>query len=343
MKKIAARMKKKTKELITLRMKSITTFRLITCLNQRIPVNDFLNTKYNHIPEETLSVESQEAILPHINKIIPSNAYYIKLFLKQYINLIELYNEEVIETLYELYCDGKILGSIENKAEDAEIIEYWINDEQNENSIVKIKETPKLISGNGTTGLRTWEAALYLSHYLNQIDLTNKKICELGTGTGLVSLSIMKNHDIEQIILTDGDSNLIDNLNDTFKLNNLHLNDHLKTQQLLWGTTNLQNENFIQPCPKVDMVIAADVTYDSSILPQLCSTIFDFLNNGTKQVIIAATVRNQQTIDDWEDYLNQWFASNWQVADRVEDPHSLGLECWFKKGTPPINIYSICN
>ncbi|GMF00482.1 unnamed protein product [Ambrosiozyma monospora] len=39
-------------------------------------------------------------------------------------------------------------------------------DDDDEDKCLLIRETPNLISGLGTTGLRTWEASLYLSQYL---------------------------------------------------------------------------------------------------------------------------------------------------------------------------------
>lgn len=295
---------------------------------------------------------TQYKLLPQLLALIDINPYYVKFFLKKYIHTLESTNNEVIEDIYELYCSEAILNAVEMSPNEVDTILYpiggfWAENVSN-NGLVVIKETPKVISGNGTTGLRTWEAALYLANYLNSnpIEFKNKSICELGTGTGLVGLALAKYYHneinpIREIIFTDGDASLIENLSKAFQINDLVINSTIKTQQLLWGTTNPNNSEFIQTPPSVDYIVAADVTYDSSILPQLCSTINDFFNIGTKSAFIAATVRNEGTLDDWEEELQKWFTGNFRVIEKCDQPALIESNCWFKYTTPEIRIYEI--
>lgn len=319
-----------------------------SCLLQRVPTTDFFNPSL--LSSELVTLETQEKIHGVLQAISEVNAYYVKVFLKRYISFIEYKNEEVFEPIYELYCAEEILSAVENDPTTADILKYWVGGFDallNDEPAVAIKEQPKLISGSGTTGGRTWEAALYLSNYLNEatcpIDLKGKLVCELGTGTGLVSLALTKNpaHQLKQIIMTDGNATLIENLKDSFKLNGINDMNNIQTCQLLWGTTNPEDpENFIQSCPEVDLVLAADVTYDSRILDVLCSTIHDFFDAGSSMAIIAATVRKKSTDDDWEAELNKWF-SQWSIIDICQTPNDISGNCWFKKGTPPIKVYQI--
>ncbi|CUM48740.1 uncharacterized protein AC631_00337 [Debaryomyces fabryi] len=330
--------------------RTITYSKLVSCLNQRVPIFDFMNPP-NDI-SGILDDEIQYRLLPQLIALIAINPYYIKFFLKKYIHTLESSNNEVVEDIYELYCSEAILNAVEMSPNEADTILYPIGGFKNEivpnNGLVVIKETPKVISGNGTTGLRTWEAALYLANYLNSnpIEFKNKSICELGTGTGLVGIALAKYYHneiypIREIIFTDGDASLIENLSKTFQLNGLVIDSRIKTQQLLWGTTNPNNSDFIQAPPSADYVVAADVTYDSSILPQLSSTINDFFNNGTKMAIIAATVRNEETLEDWEEELQKWFAGNFRVIEKCDQPALIESNCWFKYTTPEIRIYEI--
>lgn len=328
----------------------ITYPKLVSCLNQRIPVFDFMN-----LPNDIsgiLSDEIQYKLLPHLLALIDVNPYYIKSFLKKYINTIESTNNEVIEDIYELYCNESILNAVEMGPTEIDTILYPVGgfkiENVSNNGLVVIKETPKLISGKGTTGLRTWEAALFLANYLNSnpVDFSNKSICELGTGTGLVGLALAKYYHKEinplsEIIFTDGDASLIENLSKTFQLNGLIVDSTIKTQQLLWGTTNPSDPEFILTPPSTDYVVAADVTYDSSILPLLCSTINDFFNNGTKLALIAATVRNEETLNDWHDELQKRFEGNFRVIEKCDQPALIDSNCWFKYTTPEIRIYQI--
>ncbi|CAH2350750.1 protein-lysine N-methyltransferase Efm3p [[Candida] railenensis] len=325
--------------------------RLLSCLHQRVPIHEFLvpSNVDNDQSGELYSISSQEKILQLIQSIVTHNSYYAKLFLKKYIDIIERQGIEILEELYELYCDETILNAKELGPTESDTLCYTIANHVE----VYIKEYPKLISGKGTTGLRTWEAALYMAHFLyekNEFAVDGAtSILELGTGTGLLSLSLANNPNFtfRKLILTDGDSQLIDNLNDTFELNKIEKsNSKISCQQLLWGTTGPStSEDFIQPVPSsIDYIIAADVTYDSRILSLLCSTINDFFVSGTKAALIAATVRNEETLKDWEIELTNWFgASNWCIKDKCEEPEKLNTSTWFRKGTAEIRIYEIMN
>lgn len=328
--------------------------RLLSCLRQRVPVHDFLSTNPASNPS-WFSLEAQEDIFQVLTKdLLIHNPYYTKLFLKKYIDLVESNGLDTLEELYELYCDQKILSSVELEPTDSDTLCYTISNDID----IYIKEYPKLISGKGTTGLRTWEAALFLAHYLNTneeilrnfsngVNPSGTSVLELGTGTGLVSLALAKNPKsrFNQIYFTDGDTQLIENLSDTFQLNSIDKgSQNIVCQQLLWGTTDKTNaEDFIQEVPAgIDYLIAADVTYDSRILSVLCSTILDFFRLGTKAALIAATVRNEETLRDWESELSDWFGgSNWWIRERCEKPEDLKTSTWYRKGTAEIRIYEI--
>ncbi|KAK6454711.1 putative methyltransferase-domain-containing protein [Scheffersomyces xylosifermentans] len=356
--------------------RTLTLEKIKSYLELRIPVYEFLNDHqdidFTPVVSETAA---QESVLTHLkeSKIIERNAYYARLFLKSYISLIEKLGFELSEELYEIYCEPVILNAQELCPTDTDVIKYPIGgfDEKQPTEISKlgslpfdsvlIKETPKVISGINTTGLRTWEAALYLSNYLNNkksppYDFKGKTLLELGGGTGLLSLSLLSYYHhhispIERLVLTDGAVSVFDHFNATLKLNGISNSESqspgIRCQQLLWGTTNSSNpESFIQdPVPNVDVVLAADVTYDSTILEPLCSTIHDFFTySGTKVAIIAATVRNEDTIRDWENELEKWFRAPslaWKVKDRCLKPEDIDSLVWFRRGTPEIRIYEI--
>lgn len=303
------------------------------CLRLRVPVTDFLRNDQAIITEEV-----QTKLLSDLREIAAFNAFYVKLFLSRYIKILESCTE-VTEELYELYCDPAILNSLELPPAASDRLLYVVDDR---GTLVEIVETPKIISGAGTTGLRTWEAALYLLNYLNNscISLKGKSIAELGTGTGLVSLALLKNkqrHQLGKVVLTDGDLALVEKLRDTLQLNGV-LDEDVATQTLVWGTTRRNGNAFCQDPPLADIVVAADVTYDALVVPQLCETIADFLAQGTQMAIIAATVRNVATVEVWEQELTARFL--WGLLHREADPHLCTLP-WFKAGTPEIRIYRI--
>ena len=415
-------------------MTLLSISRLRNYVNQRVSVQEYLNNPDYDTSPLFESWEIQYAILKVLqdSNVLELNPYYVKQFLKEFIKQCEKKEVEMIDEIYELLCDPKVLSAAELNPTKKDIIKYYVGraeDHKIENirgdyeiepvddlKYVIIKETPRLISGFNTTGSRTWEASVYLASLLNSsensIDFANKSVLELGAGTGLLSLALYKYHHsfvkpIKEIIVTDGYTSLIDNFSEALHLNGITLenqekenqekenqekknqerenhadlytekhtnnnggnNDnqillnhttdpelvqlellnpsgssypHLKCQQLWWGSTNSNTKDFIQsPPPNVDILVAADVTYDSSIHDVLCSTIHDFFSfSGTKKAVIAAAVRDERTIDHWEVELTKWFPNSWTIVKEAE-PDSMENGCWFKKGSPNMKVYHI--
>ena len=327
-------------------------------LRQRVPVSAYINLVS---PDTICDPHSQATMLLELNQIAITNPYYVKLFLKQYIAKLEKYNAEVEEGIYELYCNPDILYAHELPPTEPDIIAYKIS----ELLSLKVKEHNKLISGMGTTGLRTWEAAVFMASKLAncakyQAELHSKTICELGAGTGLVSLAIMKSQEhlrAQRLIVTDGEALLPDKLNDSFTLNGIDRYQEAKhdidskdlqisCQQLLWGTTNEKRgpDSYTRPVPEnVDLLLGADITYDSRLHQPLCSTISDFFATGTKFALIAATIRKEETAEHWESEMEHWFPGNWAAEEVCHKPEMLQEYAWYRPGTPEIRIYRIHN
>lgn len=295
-------------------------------LNQRVLIKEY--------PDFDVPVDFQTQLI-HYLQTIP-NKYYVQLFLKQFINSNEAKGNEILEDLYEMYCDPDIMLAKPPTPTQADNITYHINDRD-----LVIRETPNVIGGLGTTGMRTWEAALHLSSYLGvgEIKFDGSTVCELGTGTGLVGMSLLPK--AQKVIFTDGDTNLLESLQLNLDLNQFNQanNYNYDIKQLVWGAEDSESLTY----PKVDYVVAADVTYDTSVLPDLVYTINEFLVNGCNACIIAATVRNENTLGEFERLLSeknlQWSVINHKLPFGICETSNSVI--WYKSGTPPINIYNI--
>lgn len=311
------------------------------CIGMRVAPNDFMRYDVTSLfPEAT-----QTQLYRTLQSIASTNSFYVKLFLAHYIKLLENADEPIVDDIYELYCSPRILSATPLPPTATDTLDYVIDGHGN---TVSITETPKIISGSGTTGLRTWEAALFLVAFMNgdpatRPDLTGKTVVELGSGTGLVSLGLLKNHTthkFEKIVLTDGDSAVVENLAATLGQNHMADPQVVDTQQLWWGTTDPCDEaNFVRDPPFGHVVVAADVTYDSRIVALLTTTLGDLFNNGTQVGYVAATVRNTDTIEEWERVLLEGFA--WRICSKMDDPHYEAEVGWYRQGTPEIRIYEI--
>lgn len=184
---------------------------------------------------------------------------------------------------------------------------------------ITLLETRDLISAAGTTGLRTWEAALHLGQYLceNPSLVRGKGVLELGAGTGYVSVLCAKYLSPRQVIASDGSDDVVNNLPENFFVNGLQQQQQpeddnttkdededrrlplITAMDLKWGHALVGTEeaswNGGRP---LDLVLGADVTYDERVIPSLVAVIEDlFALYPSVRVVIAATERNRKTYD----------------------------------------------
>lgn len=129
-----------------------------------------------------------------------------------------------------------------------------------------ILEARSVISAQGTTGLRTWEAALHLTKYLalnGGALIRGKNVLELGAGTGLVSLFVAKYLKPSHVAVTDGDEAVVDSISTNMYLNGLEGSRQMSSLVLRWGRM-LSDTQFAAEEP-FDVVLGADIV---SIIPE---------------------------------------------------------------------------
>ncbi|KAL4753391.1 hypothetical protein BDW72DRAFT_168936 [Aspergillus terricola var. indicus] len=162
-------------------------------------------------------------------------------------------------------------------------------------------ENRSLILSGGTTGFRTWEAALHLGTFLSTTRagrslVANKRILELGAGTGFLSFLCAKHLAAQSVIVTDREPALIEQINDCIDKNGLE-KTQIQAGIWEWGMP-LQVPSLFEKSGRVgfDIALGADLIYDSDIVTLLVFTIKDLFDNySLKEFIIAATVRNEDT------------------------------------------------
>jgi hypothetical protein len=166
---------------------------------------------------------------------------------------------------------------------------------------ITLLEARNLVAASGTTGLRTWEAALHLGNYLssNPNLVEGKSVLELGAGTGYVSVLCVKYLGATHILATDGSDDVVADLPTNFYLNALQDSSVIEARELKWGRVLMGGE---QPewngGRKVDLVLGADVTYDARTNIALVATFGDLFEIFPDiQMIIAATIRNVKTFE----------------------------------------------
>lgn len=127
---------------------------------------------------------------------------------------------------------------------------------------LRLLENRSVISGAGTTGLRTWEAALHLASYLlspqSVASVKGKRVIELGAGTGLLSILCASHLGAAQTIATDGDEGVVNALRENAAFNDV--NGAMDIGVLWWGRALKGSWIFEQDPPVTcDLVLGADV------------------------------------------------------------------------------------
>ncbi len=174
---------------------------------------------------------------------------------------------------------------------------------------ITLFESRSLLSAGGTTGMRTWEAALHLGQYLcaNPSLVEGKRILELGAGTGYLSVLCAKFLGASHVIASDGSDDVINNLPDSFFLNDLQGSNKIMPMDLKWGHALVgTEEQSWNGGRRVDLVLGADITYNQSIVPSIVATIQELVDLfPTVSILIAATERNRATFQSFQDVCAQ--------------------------------------
>ena len=108
---------------------------------------------------------------------------------------------------------------------------------------ITLLETPSLLASAGTTGFRTWEAALQLGRYLcsprGVLCVKDCAVVELGAGTGFLSLLCAKHLQAKYVLATDGSIEVVNDIKQNVALNDFGQNRVIEVTQLLWGCSLL--------------------------------------------------------------------------------------------------------
>ncbi|GJQ83354.1 hypothetical protein Trydic_g18139 [Trypoxylus dichotomus] len=229
-----------------------------------------------------------------IVKKYPIKLNYQVAFLKYLIDRLERLEDTDIND-----CVYDALGRLVSLVDAGKCYKHYYFNFKGKNRIITLEENLSIIS-EGTTGLCSWQASLALSEWClrNSELFKNKTILELGAGVGLTGLVIALNY-----FETNRNSE-ISAFDSLLKVDTESFS--VSVINLPWENVKTQIDKF----KDIDLVLAADVVYDSSLFECLSDALKCFLSNGQCQkVYLACTERNRKTL--------------WEFLEQLEDRNLL--------------------
>ncbi|WOO85566.1 Protein-lysine N-methyltransferase EFM3 [Vanrija pseudolonga] len=264
-------------------------------------------------PAELASADAQQFLVSRVleSDLPPPEAGYQRTFWRRVLPVLE--EGAVDERIYEAVA--QLMAAPSNAAAPPASHKTFIYDLAGQERAVTLLEEQVVVQA-GTTGLRTWTAALFLAHYLLAGNLGPVPAAiELGAGTGFLAAVLAQLG--ADVIATDlGDEEgeeegegqrrtPLGRLTANLALNNLP--SPARAAALDWADAALSPEDrppiWAEALAPVNgarrTVVAADVIYDPDLVPLLAGAI-DLLISPAGEVpppvaIIAATVRNEDT------------------------------------------------
>ncbi|KAL2100612.1 hypothetical protein ACEWY4_002373 [Coilia grayii] len=257
--------------------------------------------RLNTLPWTLLETElkrgrSSELILDILNQTClhtvclqhPPSVKYRRLFLQELIKMHESTTPEPLDELYDALSEVLGLGE-----ESICYKTYFLPS----GGTVSLTESQAVIS-EGTTGLVTWEAAMYLTEWAleNPHMFRSRTLLELGSGVGLTGIALCRSCKPKKYIFSDFHPSVLQKLRANVELNSQGLSDvSVCVEELDWESVS---ENRLRDID-TNTVIAADVVYDPDIVDCLVSLLSRILkcskNSSQPDVYIASTIRNPET------------------------------------------------
>ena len=165
---------------------------------------------------------------------------------------------------------GQPLPSASAAAQQKSYVTYTAPTSCENAAQVTLLEAPSLLASSGTTGFRTWEAALFLGAYLSSPDgrhlVSGKSVLELGAGTGFLSIYCARHLGAQRVLATDGSQEVISDLKSNIQLNGLEGSELIQTANLQWVHTLIGG---VADCREhrgsYDLVLGADVVSEITL------------------------------------------------------------------------------
>ncbi|XP_041634487.1 protein-lysine N-methyltransferase EEF2KMT isoform X1 [Cheilinus undulatus] len=263
----------------------------------------------NQSSDLVLDILRQTCLHPLCQKFPPS-VRFRRLFLSELIKRQEAAGCDPLDELYDA------LAEVVGTEETSECYKSYLLPS---GDAVSLLENVALIS-KGTTGLVTWEAALYLAEWAldHHQAFTGRTVLELGSGVGLTGITICRSCSPKRFVFSDCHHSVLEKLRNNVELNGLTEEESaVSVEELDWTAATEETIEQIG----ADTVIAADVVYDPDIVEVLVKLLSKILRCSSHavhpQVLICSTIRNQETYSGFKQQLESAGISHRVLTEAV--------------------------
>jgi predicted nicotinamide N-methyase len=162
-----------------------------------------------------------------------------------------------------------------------------------------------------STGLSLWGGSEALCHYLIEHPdlIVGKSVLELGAGVGLCGI-VAHHLGASQVILTDGDAQVLTKLRHNVKRNIRNDNNTTSCPQLIWGR-NL--DYLVQAYGQQDVILGSDLVYMTQSLEPLWQTVDKLLERNGFFLYVnlcASQAPVEVVLDKAKQYGFNWMTSS---------------------------------
>ena len=183
---------------------------------------------------------------------------------------------------------------------------------------VDLKEQTIFLA-DGKEGLHLWESSVVLTRFVlkNSHLFENKNIIELGTGCGLLGISILKKINVKYYTFSDYNDDVLNNLKENIKINKIN-NKNYEILKLDWKDYNTFNN-------KYDIIIGSELIYQGGNIKELVLLINKILDeNGICYICMP---EQRSMTNQFLEYLNEnnlnykkeYFNDNDLFGDVIKD------------------------
>ncbi|XP_044037570.1 protein-lysine N-methyltransferase EEF2KMT isoform X3 [Siniperca chuatsi] len=241
----------------------------------------------------------KQTCLHSLCRKFPPSVRFRRLFLSELIRRQEAADCDPLDELYDA------LAEVVGAEETAECYKSYLLPS---GDAVSLLENVALIS-EGTTGLVTWEAALYLAEWAlaHRQTFAGRTVLELGSGVGLTGITICRSCSPDRYVFSDCHPSVLQKLRNNIQLNSLaeQASPAVSVEDVDWTAATEERLKQIG----ADTVIAADVVYDPDVVGSLVKLLSKILRcpspGAPPEVLICSTIRNQETYSGFKQQLEK--------------------------------------